>query len=535
MKKLTLIITILTAIGISSCKKGFLDESLNPNAPSSITLPLALSAAEKGAADIVNGWGSYTDNTWEYAPYAVWEGYWVESPNGYIQDPRLTEYQITTTTSGFPWSDLYDNLSNINLMQINATSQGNPDYEAIALILKAYDFEQLVDGWNNVPYSQAFQGSTGNLTPVYDSGASIYADLIKQMDNAISMISKNLAASAPVLGPGSDDIIFQGNMTSWEKFANTIKLRLIMRQSNLPIFPSLKTELASTETIGYLDGTTQAEAQPGYNLSDAYGGQETPFYLCYGFRPNGSTTTYGNSYWLANAFCVNLMQSLNDTSRVKRVYATTATDGTDYASDVIGAYDGTPNPPANVSHIGPGLLGDTETEGASLPAVMFSGAESLFLQAEAVNDGMLTGNATTLYDAAITASFEALGAQTTKTPAVVVNGVVTVPATLYNPDESAALYYAQPSVATPTEQNIITQKYIALNGYGNFEAYNEYRRTGFPAIPRSQNTNALGGTGQLPSIVFYPQIEYSTNPVNVGKQPAATIATEFNSKIFWAK
>ena len=534
MKKLTLIITILTAIGITSCKKGFLDESINPNAPSSNTLPLALSSAEKGAADIVNGWNSYTYSsagyTWLYAPYAVWEGYWVESPNGYVSDEKLTQYNFTTNAAGFAWSDLYDNLSNVNLMQVSATQQNNPDYEAIALVLKAYGFEQLVDSYNNVPYTQAFQGEAGNLTPAYDTGASIYADLIKQMDNAISLINKNAAAAVPVVGPSSDDIIFGGNMTSWKKFANTMKLRLIMRQSNTSGFAALKTELNSTAAEGYLDGTTQATANPGFSLSDAYGGQETPFYLMYGIRPNGATTLYGNTYFLANAFCVNLMQSLTDTDRVKLFYATTV-DTANYARNVIGAVLGSTSPPPAISKIGPGLLGTTAALGSAKPAVMFSGAESLFLQAEAANDGMLSGSATALYQDGIIASFESLGLS----------------------DAQASIYYGRPSVALATvgtvaspfktiQEAIITEKYIALNGYGVFEAYNEYRRTGFPAIPRSLNPGALGSstggasnTGQLPSIIFYPQIEYSTNPVNVGKQPAATIATEFNQKIFWAK
>lgn len=529
MKKLTLIITILTAIGITSCKKGFLDESVNPNAPSANTLPLALSSAEKGAADIVNGWNSYTFQStstygWLYSPYAVWEGYWVESPNGYVSDQKLTQYSITTNSSGFPWTDLYDNLSNVNLMQINATALGNPDYQAIALVLKAYGFEQLVDNYNNVPYTQAFQGESGNLTPAYDSGASIYADLIKQMDNAISLINKNAAATVPVVGPGSDDIIFGGNMANWKKFANTMKLRLIMRQSNTSGFAALKAELSSTAAEGYLDGTTQATANPGYSLSDAYGGQESPFYLMYGLRPNSATTLYGNTYYLANAFCVNLMNSLTDTARLVRFYQTV--DGSTNPAMVIGAVLGSTSPPPAISKIGPGLLGDTNAEGAAKPAVMFSGAESLFLQAEAAKDGMIAGDPNALYNAGITASFESLGLT----------------------DAQASIYYGQPSVALATanggnmEQSIITQKYIALNGYGVFEAYNEYRRTGYPLIPRSLNTAALGsssggasGIGQLPSIIFYPQIEYSTNPVNVGKQPAATIATEFNNKIFWAK
>ena len=527
MKKLTLVITILAAIGISSCKKGWLDESKNPNASVSTTLAASLTSSEKGASDIVNGWGSYTGQTWIYSPYAIWGGYWIQNPSGYIQDAVFTQYSIQTTTAGFPWSDLYENLSNLHILEINSkTATPNANYHAISLVLEAYDFEQLVDNYNNVPYSQAFEG-INNLTPAYDSGASIYANLILKMDTAINLINTNAAKSLPDVSPSSDDIVFQGNMTSWKKFANTMKLRLIIRQSNLSGFSALKTELNSTFAEGYLDGTTQATAQPGYALSDAYGGQESPFFLCYGERPNGSTTLYGFDYYLANSFCVNLMNSLNDTSRLVKFYQTV--DGSTNADMVVGGTNGSTNIPAEVSAIGPGLLN------ATAPSVLFSGAESLFLQAEAVNDGMMAGTASTLYDAGITASFVATGAESVQTPAVVVNGVIKTPAVYYTPTESAAIYYAQPSVATVNEQNIITQKYISLNGYGVFEAYNEIRRTGYPGIPRSVNIGALGSAGQIPSIIFYPQIEYSTNPVNVGKQPAATVATEFNDKIFWAK
>jgi hypothetical protein len=511
MKKLSIIITMVAAIGLSGCKKNFLNESVNPNSPSSSTLQLSLTSAEKGAADIINGWDSYSGvlNFQLYAPYAVWGGYWVENVNGYVSNALLTQYQIQTTTINFPWADLYDNLSDLNIMQVNSTgTTPNVNYEAIAKILTAYDFEQLVDNYNNVPYSQAFAGAK-KLTPTYDTGVSIYADLIKQLDAAISLINTNATAASPEATPGSDDIIFGGNMANWKKFANTLKLRLIMRQSNLPIFSTLKAELASTASEGYLDGATQALAQPGYQLSDAFGGQENPFYLNYGIRPDGSTTLYGNSFYLANSFCVNLMNSLNDTSRLKRVYATV--DGSDNANMIIGVPNGSGTVSTAVSKIGPGLLN------ATAPAVLFSGAESLFLQTEAANDGMIPGNAVAFYNAGITASFEALGLT----------------------DVQAAAYYAQPGVAlgssSNVEQSIITQKYISLNGYGVFEAYNEYRRTGYPAIPKSINPGALGGPGQLPTRIFYPQIEYSTNPVNVGMQPPATIATEFNSKIFWAK
>jgi len=499
MKKLQIIIGVFLAIGMAGCKKGFLDQDDNPNAPSTTTIQFTLSGTEKAAADIPNGWGSSTNTIEMYAHYACWIGYWAPQ-YGFIPQPDIALYQITTSTLGFPWTDLYNNLSNVSQLQTaGAATPANANYEAIAKVLWAYDFQQVVDNYGDAPYTQAFQ-SPKVLFPAYDKGAAIYADLLVQLDAAIDLINKNPTAASP----GSADIIFQGNMANWIKFANSLKLRIIMRQSKLPIFSSLKAEMATTISGGFLDGTTEADAQPGYLLSDSYGGQESPFWLIYGTTSTGASQS-GNSFYAANSYAVNMLKGYND-PRVTRYYATL--DGSDNPAEVVPSYLGNPNPPNPTSKIGPGLL-----KSASMPAVMFSGSESLFLQAEAVNDGVIPGNSLALYQSAITASFEAVGLTAAQ----------------------ASAYYTQPAsatgnidITTATEQNIITQKYIALNGYGVFEAYNEYRRTGYPLnIPLS--TTATGVTN-IPTRIYYPQIEFDTNSSNVGAEPVVNI---FTSKIFW--
>jgi hypothetical protein len=110
------------------------------------------------------------------------------------------------------------------------------------------------------------------------------------------------------------------------------------------------------------------------------------------------------------------------------------------------------------------------------------------------------------------------------------------------PDASANAYYSQPSVAYATAnggnviKSIITQKYISLNGFGCVEAWNEYRRTLYPNIPASVD-GAREGSGELPSRLLYPQVEYDTNGPNVTASALAppSIPGEFTpSYIFWA-
>lgn len=531
MKKYILIIAVSLAAGISGCKKDYLSQEVNPNQPSVSTPALTLAAAEVSSASIVAR---------DYSFYGVWSGYWVTSGN-FVPNAQINEYQFTNSSfdpgAGGPWTDLYSNLTNYNTLENISTGSANAYFKAIALIMKAYDFEQLVDGYNDVPYSQAFQPSTF-LFPAYDSGSAIYEDLGKQLDAAIGLINANATATSP----GSADIIFGGNMTGWKKFANSIKLRLAMRVSKNTSGTSdpLLTDLASTATEGYLDGSISAAVNPGYQkaLSGSGTSQQNPFWDTYGFDVN-SNITGSENYYRANAFCVNFMQNTND-PRVSQFYApiTSSASTVVIRGNIFGDVSANNQQNPFTSAIGPGLL-----QSPSQSGILFSGAESLFLQAEAALNGYIPGNPQTLYEAGITASFVAVQAGGTYVPAapgtsgtVQTNGFVYTPATATTSAALAATYYGQSlnnvgwAASTNKQQAIITQKWLSLNGYNNLEAYNEYRRTGFPILPSSIDPTAINPT--LPTRILYPITELTSNAANLAKE--GTI-NPFTSKIFWAK
>lgn len=266
------------------------------------------------------------------------------------------------------------------------------------------------------------------------------------------------------------------------------------------------TKIANLPAAGssYLDASTQAATQPGYANSDAVGGQQSPFWRSFGFDQNGNPTG-NNAYYRANAFEVNLLDKFNDL-RISKFYAPIP-DGS-IKGIILG--DATAVPNAGTSAIGVGLL-----KSASQDGVLLSSAESLFLQSEGVQNGFITGDAKSLYEQGITASF-------------VTVGLTAAQATSYYNQSIANVSWAS---STNKEQAIITQKWISLTGYGSLEAYNELRRTGYPAgVPRSIDPKAIG-TG-LPTRIFYPTSEYQQNADNVAKE--GTI-NPFGSKIFWAK
>ena len=491
MKKYISIITIVFITGMAGCKKVYLDQEVSPNNPPYTTPQYTLAGAEEASAAILG---------LDYPEYGEWGGIWCFS-GSYTPDAQFQEFAVSISTPPQPndaWGDLYSNLTNYNDLQVSSAAvPADANFEAIAMIMKAYDFEQLVDNYNNVPYTQAFQPLT-KLFPAYDTGQFIYNDLVKQLDAAIALIT---AKGAGATNPGSSDIIYGGNMTSWQIFANTLKLRLAIRQSNLST-NAAETDLASTAGIGYIGVATEADCQPGY--TDALN-KENPFYAIYGFDQNGNPGA-GYETQRSNIVASNLMKSLND-PRDSAYYQT--------VNGAINALQlGNPNNASNAisSPLGPGII-----KSPSQPTVIFSAYESLFLQAEAVARGWIQGSASALYNAGITASFNAVNAQ----------GYVTA-------------YLAQPAVAYPAggslEQQvkaIITQKYISLNSYFNLEAYNEFRRTGYPVLPQnpaSQDPAAVSQT--LPLRIPYPLSELNTNPANLALQGNIDI---FTSKIFWAK
>jgi hypothetical protein len=175
---------------------------------------------------------------------------------------------------------------------------------------------------------------------------------------------------------------------------------------------------------------------------------------------------------------------------------------------------------------------------AGLPLLL--AAESYFLQAEAISTGIITGDATVAFNKGIDASFTYLYKDNTNT----------VPATgTYSaPVADAAAYRTANAInplvnfalATSPEQKveaIITQKYIALMMIHSHEAWNEYRRTGYPKVTGSGPRETMASTvslsprpDKMPTRILYPSSEFNTNSGNVPRD-----IDKFKSLIFWAK
>lgn len=504
MKKLLSIILTCTFV-LTSCSDDFFNINKSPNKAieenmtPSLVLPRALHRlAAKEATD--------------YDMYTRWMGYWARCAGNYGPNTEEESYQITSTTSRISWLDMYDILKDFDVIEKNATTRNETGYLAIAKIMKSIGFMQLVDQYNNVPYSKSFDLGENLLTP-YDKGEDIYADLINQLEEADALLKDAIVADN--LDIKTADIVFKGDFSLWRKLGNSQRLRLLMHQSQILGNAGLKTEVDKIVANGggFLGAGETANVQPGY-AKDVK--KQNPYWNTFKINDAGGLDNYNR----ANNYFLNLLKNNND---VRYLYfyskATTPKTAGDYVGFDYG-FDypsGTPEADkygaANSSDVaGPGIA-----KGPDMAQWLFTSFESMFLQAEAIQRGALAGNAKAMYEAAVTESFVWLNVTNAETTA-----------TTYT--HSAIKTFANWDDNADKLALILTQKYIAMFGINGLETWTDYRRTGIPNVPLS----IIGSRGSnvIPKRLIYPQEEYQYNSENATKEGTIDPQT---TTIFWDK
>ncbi|HUP10627.1 MAG TPA: SusD/RagB family nutrient-binding outer membrane lipoprotein [Niastella sp.] len=491
MKNKILIFTVILGFLASGCKKEFLDINKNPNSATTATPELVLPAALANTAARLNPMAS--PNTW----FNGWMGYWAISGSYAISTSDFTTYKQTTTTGDATWQGSYLNLSNYNFVEVQSKAEGKPFYEGAAKVMKAFNFQMLVDLFGDVPYTEAF-GGTGNIHPKYDDQKFIYDDLIKQLDTAITLMS-----TPNISGDPNSDILFDGDPALWAQFANSLKLRILMRQSQVADRVAyVQAEIAKivASDIGFLG--EDAGVNPGYSNS---AGKQNPFY---GSNYNVSGT-YTNDFWRANQYGIDFYKKNND-PRLTLVYGESGTGK--YQGNSIGQISGLVGSDASI--FGPGVLKAFDQD-----AIIMTAAESYFLQAEAALRGWLTDDAQALYEQGVVASFQTLGVEDFETAA----------ADYVSQSGNKNTNWAEAGSFDEKLALIIRQKWAAMNTITPIETYADYRRLHLPAdVPLS--ISPYVETKQVPYRLLYPVSEYRTNTENVN---AKGTIDQFTTKIFW--
>ncbi len=532
--KLLYIGCIPALLGLGACSKNFLNINTSPNNVAASDAPAALlfTGALSQTASVVNGNGTGVSGG-DFENLMIPMSYEALNTN-YQVAYNITRNNYTSSDFAGVWGDCYHTLNDYQTVLVDASSSGEPFLEATAKVMIALNFQILVDAYGNIPYSQALQLATGVLNPEYDSAQTVYTACIGKLDSAIATLESDSVVASGAYNPGSADIVFGGNANSWVGLANTIKLRMLLHLSNVTAeqsFVQAEAAKIASDPIGCLGAGQTAFVQPGYATD--LSAHLNPFWSSYGYTITGAA---GNPDQSANSFMINKLQGYND----PRV-------GYFYCVNGSGVYSGNPfGIPANAnsSYVGsgpgpsPGANGLTPPFGMTTnqstwgllqsptqPAVLMSSWESLFLQAEAIERGLLPGG-----DAAAEADYE----QAITDDFVYLNVFTDGNTNTNNPAGYAQAYYQQSvnlvgwKSSTNKIQAIIEQKFISNCLMDVEEAWTDYRRLGYPAdLPLS---NDPASTYPRVNRFIYPQSEYNTNANNVQAQGTVTPA---GPKIFW--
>jgi Starch-binding associating with outer membrane len=497
MKKLSVFIVIVIAgVSFTGCGKSYLDiNSPNPNNATVATPELVITNAMTVTAS-----GQVCNPALGPTNFiSGWMGYWAPSGSYATNNTDVASYYETNAFANTVWIGSYRNLEDYYYVENSAREQVKPYYVAMAKAMKSVVFSQLVDMFNNIPYHDAFQG-TIVIQPKYEKGQDIYEDLSAQLDTVATLMASPLA-----IGDPKSDVMFGGDNASWIAFANTLRLRLLMRQSQMSGRDAyIKAEIAKIIANGGGFLTKDAAVNPGYANND---GQQNPLYGYFRTLTDLPTSGGQADYWRAAQYAISTLKDYNDTNRLAKIYA--KNDKGDYVGCVLGSQF---NPPGGgASSLGSGLL-----KSVSQNAIILSAAESHFLQAEAIVRGYLTGTAKTEYEAGVTASFAFLGASG---------------AAGYLAQSNANTNWTLASGVSAQIAIIIGQKWIAMNGVTPLEAYADYRRLGMPAtIPISISPYRNPPNSETPVRYLYPTSEYTTNSENVNAEGTIDYYT---NRVFW--
>jgi hypothetical protein len=503
---------------MTSCDD-FLDINQNVNKPTTVSANLVLPQALAATALVLNAYNTYGSQIGGYAANA----------GGYGGFNETVSYAYTPNNYANLWPVTYDNLEDYQyILDQTAEDEANIYFNAVARIMKAYNFQLLVDAYDKVPYTEALQGAD-ILTPAYDDGATIYASLASELDAAMAAINQgNAAAVAP--NPVDDyDIVFGGDMDLWMQLANTIKLRLMVRGKDKVTFAN-----GGFDPLGFL--TEDALINPGYARDN---NRQNPMWNNWGFAYTGSA---GNKAWIPTTFIMTFYNNirLSDPGRGAATYYQFPATGTNQlgfeSTGIPKSPDGSFWYPGT-NRVGTSAGKETGVlKGPDAGMAMFTAAESYFLQAEAAVVGIPTGGlpAKEAFEEGIRASFRYIYTL----PDGTVDGSPEDDADDYIASNNT--YLTQFDLAASDEQRIeaiITQKYIALNMVNSHEGWNEYRRTGYPKINGLSATGTFASSAsqssrpdRLPARILYPTSEIQYNPENVPQGINA-----FNTTIFWAK
>lgn len=489
MKKINFLSTKIVALALlfvsNACTDKFTDLNTDPNNPTSIGSQYLLPYAIENSVD--RYWGGVARfERLNLDGAMLWTQYLARN----IYSNEGDSYGISPAFYNNTWKSLYnDGLVNFQRIITLTGEEGqspNANYEGVAMVMRTWVYSLLTDMYGAVPYSEAVKGSAAEavFNPTYDDMETIYASMIADLKIA----NEKLKVGGPAI---SGDIIYNGDILKWKKFANSLRLKLANRQA-------AKKPAESKAVMTEILGSPQTYPIFTSNADNALLKHSAT-------RPSNNSWNEvmvqgGRTDWSMSKTFVDALLATND-DRLGAI-----------ATKVNGSFSGIPNglPDAIATNfLSSASVMTPRFLDASAPSVIMTYSELNFIIAEAAVDGDISADATEYFNKGIKASFEYYGLTASD---AFITGLGAV-----------------------NKEKVMSQKWIALFGQG-VEAWTEYRRTGYPVLPPKDPRSIFENDGVIPTRLPYPTTEYALNKAKLDLGTAMNGGPDnMKTKLWWAE
>ncbi len=472
MKKIILAFIVL--IGFStSCTKDFNEYNVDKKNPVEVPSQMLVANAQKALADQVAS-TNVNLNVWK-----LFTQYWTETTYTDEANYDIINRNIAQLAFRTYYRNILRDLDEARMI-IEKEETLTPEEEAsktnrlqIIELVSVYCYNRLVDTFGNVPYTEAL--NIDDITPAYDDAATIYNDLISRAQAAVAAIQDGESF-------GNYDLYFNGDVSMWRKFGNSLLIKMGITISKVNWAKSKEViEAAYAGPLFAMGELAQLQYLGGSNSNPLY---------------QDMVQSGRDDFVIANTL-VDVMNGLNDPRRP--AYMDFAPDTNVY----IGGPYGENNPFTQYSHVAQRIQEPTYA------ITLIDYTETQFYLAEAALRGAAVGTADEHYTNAVTSSFD------------------------YWMVEGAADYLAaNPLPAENWQEVLSTQAWIAYYVRGQV-SFTSWRRLGYPAFnmpPRPPES----ANNAIPRRFTYPVNEQTLNKDNYFQAVEAIGGNDFlSTRIFW--
>jgi hypothetical protein len=475
MKRIYLVLIVLIGISIS-CTKNF--EDFNTDKKHAVEVPgdFIFANAQKALADQMAS-TNVNLNIWK-----LFAQYWTETTYTDESNYDIVNRTIPDNTYRTYYRDILADFKEARRVITDEEAVGDEAIIAkanklhIITLLECFAYQELVDIFGNIPYTQAVDIET--INPAYDDAATIYDDLIAKVKSATEGLDAGFGSF------GANDLYLSGDVGMWKKFGYSLLIKLGINLSDVNNAKA-KSTIEGAYAGAYAFGEICQINYPG-------GANSNPLYV--------DLVQSGRDDFVPANTIVDIMNTLNDPRRDNYF--------TPFGGGYLGGIYGESNPYGAYSHIADPIQAPT------YPMVMMDYTEVAFYLAEAAARGYsVGGDAETWYNNGVKSSILSWNGSETE----------------YND------YIAQASVAYNAanwKSSIGTQAWLAFYVRG-FHGWTSWRRLDAPTLnlPPAPETD----DGQVPKRFTYPVNEQTLNAANYNQAAQAVGGDKMSTKLFWDK